>query len=608
MQIGRTMTDTLGAIDEASTPLLQELGHRRSVTDLLVDRAAEAPDHVAFRIRSAPITTREFETTVKQVAKGLIAHGVTAGDTLAIHGATAYEWAVADFAATWVGAIVVPIFDSASPTQVRHIMADAKVRWAFADSEEKRQTIADAIGRPFHETWQLDDASIRALIEDGAHVAEDELDTRRAAAGPDDIATLVYTSGTEGLPKGVILTHRNLIGQILNIGADYAEIVHDQGSTLIFLPLAHVLARALQLICIAQGMTISYEADPKNAIGALAEVRPTFLVVVPRILEKIRERLAGAADAKRLGWLWRDAEATGIAWGRHLERRQTDSTLTPPRTLAVKHRLYDRLFYRKVRSLLGGRIDFLLSGAAPLGATVNLLFRGMGIEVIEGYGLTETTAPLAGNRPGNNYAGTVGPPSPGHTIRISPDGEVLARGIGVSPGYFREEHNRDAFIDGFLRTGDLGRLDKDGRLTITGRIRDTIVTAGGKTIAPLRWQSMVEENPLVAHALVVGDSRPYPAALILLDPDEAAYLDIVPPSGEATIVDREDLVARILPSIRHANLDVSSPERVKRFALVAADLSPGSDFVTPTMKLRRSRVLQDLAPLIETLYTHGHSV
>ncbi|WP_206680426.1 AMP-binding protein [Flaviflexus huanghaiensis] len=606
------MPDTLDTIQEASTPLLRELGHRRRITDLLVDRAAEAPDHIAFRLRGpdglTPVTTRQFEMSVKQLAKGLIAQGVQNGDVVAIHGSTGYEWALADFAATWIGAVVVPIFDSASPNQVEHIMVDAEVQWAFADTEENRQTIADAIGKPFHETWHMDEACFRALVEDGIHVTDEELERRRAVPGPDDVATLVYTSGTEGLPKGVVLTHRNLVGQILNVGADYAEIVHDQGSTLIFLPLAHVLARALQLICIAQGMTISYESDPKNAIGALTDVEPTFLVVVPRVLEKITERLGAAADEKKMGWLWRDAEKIGIAWGKHLEDLQAHPQRQPGRALALKHSLYDRLFYRKVRGLLGGRIDYLLSGAAPLSENINLLFRGMGLEVIEGYGLTETTAPLAGNRPGNSYAGTVGPPSPGHTVRISPEGEVLGRGIGVSPGYHRPEHNNDAFVDGFLRTGDLGRLDADGRLTITGRIRDTVVTAGGKTIAPLGWQNTVAENPLVAHAVVVGDSRPYPAALILLDPDEAAYRDILPPSGEAIVVDEEDLIARILPSIRHANLGVSGPERVKRFAVIAVDQSPGSDLVTPTMKLRRLSLIERLAHIVDDLYENGRSV
>ncbi|WP_220462710.1 AMP-dependent synthetase/ligase [Flaviflexus equikiangi] len=603
-------------VAEASTPALVDMAHRRNVTDLLVDRVAIAPEHHAFRIEKqgalVDVTTQEFYDLVTATARGLIAHGVRAGDRLAIHGATGYPWAVADMASFWVGAIVIPVFDSSSPEQVRQMMIDAEVQWAFADSEAKRRTIIDSgLDTERQVTaWDLSDDGIAEVGEAGASIDSATVEERRLSAGLDDTATMVYTSGTEGSPKGVVITHRNLMGQVLNIGADYSEVVHDRGSTLIFLPLAHVLARGLQLICIAAGMTISYEPDPKQAIAALSDIRPTFLVVVPRILEKVRERLAARAEEKKMGWLWRDAERTGIAWGSHLERLQHEPDAAPPRMLSLKKRLYDKLFYSKVRALMGGNIEYLLCGAAPLNASINRLFRGMGLEVIEGYGLTETTAPLTGNRPGHNYAGTVGQPGPGHTVRISPEGEILASGIGVSPGYYRDHHNEGAFVDGFLKTGDLGHLDDEGRLTITGRIRDTVVTAGGKTIAPQGWQARVEENPLVAHAVVVGESRPYPAALIFLDPEEAAKQGISSPdeATETSQVTREDLIARILPSIRLANLSVSAPEQIKRFKVLLSDLNPGGDFVTPTMKLRRSRVIQALSNVIDDLYKNGSSV
>ena len=596
-------------LPEATTPLLVEMEHRINITDLLVDRVSEAPEHAAFRLRRGDdlvdVTTREFHELVTSTAKGLIAHGVRLGDTLAIHGATGFAWAVADMAALWAGAVVVPVFDTSSAEQVSLIMDDAGVNWALADTEEKRLTISDSA--PGVTTWDLSESGLSLLVAAGRSISDEELEQRRLSAGLDDTATLVYTSGTEGAPKGVIITHRNLIGQVLNIGADYADLVHERGSTLIFLPLAHVLARGLQLICIAAGMTISYEADPKNAIAALTDVKPTFLVLVPRVLEKIREHLAGAAKEKKMGWVWQAAEKTGIAYGRYLEEKQHNPQLKPSTVLTLKHRLYDRLFFARVRELLGGRIDYLLCGAAPLNANLNLLFRGMGLEVIEGYGLTETTAPLTGNRPGSNYSGTVGRPGPGHTVRIAPDGEILAQGIGVSPGYRRSVHNTDVFVDGSMRTGDLGFLDEHGRLTITGRIRETVVTAGGKTISPQRWQSSVEENPLVAHAVVVGDSRPYPAALIFLDPEEAAKQGITSDDESDVPRTRDDLIARILPSIRRANLSVSAPEQIERFKVFLTDLRPGGDFVTPTMKLRRSRVVQKLSAIIDDLYGNGRS-
>lgn len=592
-------------LTEASTPPLADFGTYRNIVDLITERGEVAPNHIAFRIKQngalVDVTTEDFVSTVRAVAKGLIAQGVQAEDRIAIQGATSYSWTIADIASLWAGAIVVPIFDTSSPDQVQHILRSSNSVAAFAGTEEQRRGIASQIGKKI---WSLDEHGMSALKAAGQHVTDEQLDERRVGVNLDDVATLVFTSGTEGMPKGAIITHRNLIGQVLNIGADYGELVHDRGSTLIFLPLAHVLARGLQLICLTAGMRISYEADPAQAVGALTTLRPTFLVVVPRVLERIRDRIAEQARSKRLGWVWRDAEQTAIAWGRMLEERQ-HMTANPSRSLKLRHATYDRLFFAKVRDLVGGQIDYLLSGAAPLDSNLNLLFRGMGLEVIEGYGLTESTAPLTGNRPGNNYAGTVGPPTPGHTVRISPEGEVLARGIGISPGYDGID-NSTTMVDGFIRTGDLGTLDSEGRLTITGRLSETIVTSGGKTIAPQKWESNVAQDPLVAHAVMVGDSRPYPGALIFLDQEEAAKHGITS-TNDGQFLD-STIPASILTAIRRANQQVAAPERVKRIKILLMDMAPGSDFVAPTMKLRRSRVIQKLSASIDELYERGMSV
>lgn len=592
-------------LTEASTPPLADFGTYRNIVDLIAERGEVAPNHIAFRIKQngalVDVTTEEFVSTVRAVAKGLVAQGVQAEDRIAIQGATSYSWTIADIASLWAGAIVVPIFDTSSPAQVQHILRSSNSVAAFAGTEEQRRGIASQIGKKI---WSLDEHGMSALKAAGQHVTDEQLDERRVGVNLDDVATLVFTSGTEGMPKGAIITHRNLIGQVLNIGADYGELVHDRGSTLIFLPLAHVLARGLQLICLTAGMRISYEADPAQAVGALTTLRPTFLVVVPRVLERIRDRIAEQARSKRLGWVWRDAEQTAIAWGRMLEERQ-HMTANPSRSLKLRHATYDRLFFAKVRDLVGGQIDYLLSGAAPLNSNLNLLFRGMGLEVIEGYGLTESTAPLTGNRPGNNYAGTVGPPTPGHTVRISPEGEVLARGIGISPGYDGID-NSTTMVDGFIRTGDLGTLDSEGRLTITGRLSETIVTSGGKTISPQKWESNVAQDPLVAHAVMVGDSRPYPGALIFLDQEEAAKHGITS-TNDGQFLD-DTIPASILTAIRRANQLVAAPERVKRIKILLMDMAPGSDFVTPTMKLRRSRVIQKLSASIDELYERGMSV
>ncbi len=610
------MTEHLG---EASTPARIEPDPRHTVTDLLLTRVAQAPAHPAFRVRTGygptgetvtDVSTEDYRALVVAVAKGLLAAGVRAGDTIGIQGPTGYPWAVADLACLWVGAVVVPIFDSAADDQVGYVVQNARMAWAFAGTAGQRATLQAALGGSPRAgaVWALDftPAGMGGLIDAGRGVSDALLDERRAVIDPDAPATLVYTSGTEGHPKGVVITHRNLVGQVLNIGAEYDDVVHPGGRTLIFLPLAHVLARGLQLICLAGGMTISYEADPTRAVTALATVHPTFLVVVPRVLQKIRERIRATATSKRLGWLWRQAERTAIAYGRVLQ----EPGETPGLALRLRRGLYDRLFFARVRALLGGDLDYILCGAAPLGEDLGLLFRGMGVEIVEGYGLTETTAPLTGNRPGDNRCGTVGRPEPGHTVRISAEGEVLARGVGVSPGYWDAADNEGTFVDGFLRTGDLGSLDADGRLTITGRLKEVIVTAGGKTISPQGWQRDVEAEPLVGHAVVVGEGRPHAAALIFLDRDELDRQGL----GEQFVpgllwpITEPRILTQLVPVLERANARVSGPEQVKRYAVYSADLAPGGELVTSTMKLRRAKLLAQMGPAIDDLYARGREL
>lgn len=605
---------------EVSTPARIVDDPRRIVSDLLIARVEQAPRHPAFRVRVDPqlsedpdrdVSTEEFHALVVAVAKGLVAMGVRRGDTVGIQGPTGYPWAVADMACLWVGAVVVPLFDSAAADQVGYAVTNARMAWAFASTPAQRAVLRGHRppgGDPLT-VWSLGFGpdGMGLLIDAGRAVEDAELEQRRTTITAQDDATLVYTSGTEGHPKGVRITHANLVGQVLNIGAEYADVVREDGRTVIFLPLAHVLARGLQLICLAGGMTISYEADPGRAVAALAKVHPTFLVVVPRVLQKIAERIAATAQAKHLGWLWRRAERTAIAYGRHV---QSAPTARPPVGLRLRWRLYDRLFYARVRELMGGSLDYVLCGAAPLGAELGLLFAGMGVPIIEGYGLTETTAPLTGNRPGDQRAGTVGRPEPGHTVRISAEGEILARGVGVSPGYWDPRDDQDAYVDGFLRTGDLGSFDADGRLVITGRLKDVIVTAGGKTISPQGWQSDAEAEALIAHAVVVGDSRPYPAALIFLDQDELDRQGLgahaVP--GLLWPVSEPRVLARIDAAVERANARVSGPERVKRYAAYSVDLVPGGAWVTPTMKLRRAHLLAAMASQVDALYAQGREL
>lgn len=615
---------------ESTTPALASVDGYRNVTDLLIRRAAEAPVHIAFEVvgsnPSEPwrqVTTRAYLEEVSQLAKGMMAAGVAAGDAVAIMAPTRYEWAVADLAAWFAGAVVVPIYETSSPSQVDAIVADAEIvlaiggtlahatllRAALAASASKADSGARSIG-----VWTMDAAAgdtsgtLTELVALGKSITDTELDHRRLLASPSDPATIVYTSGTTGDPKGAVLTHQNFLGQVLNIAAAYKEIVNENGNTVIFLPLAHVLARGLQLICLASGMRIAHLADPSTVVATLGTLRPTFLVVVPRVLQKIQAAAAGKAEAKGLSKVWAKAHGTAVEWGRRAE--QADAGIRQQNLgLRVRQALFDAVFFRKLRAVMGGQVSYILSGGATLDPELSLFFRGIGVPVIEGYGLTETTAPLTGNLPGSILSGTVGRPLPGLTVRISDEGEVLAQGIGVFSGYRNPDHNTGAFVDGFFRTGDLGRLDDHGRLVLEGRIKDIIVTSTGKTIVPTRWESAVEASPLVSHAVMVGEGKPYLSALLVLDTDEtriwATARGLSIPSEPATdLRDVTDprLREHLQTIVTAANGLVSRSEQVRRFSLVFADLED-RELVTPTMKLKRRVVLNRASTALDSLYS-----
>ncbi|ABK02341.1 AMP-dependent synthetase and ligase [Arthrobacter sp. FB24] len=618
---------------ESTTPLLVEPSVHRNATELLMHRFRTAPDHVAFEVRAANaaitepwrrVTTRQFVDEVRALAKGLIAVGLQPGESLAIMSPTRYEWALADMAAWFAGAVVVPIYETSAAPQVAAILGDAAVRLAIAGTAGHAVLLErgfEQAGMPALGVWTMDacpGADLADLVVRGAGISDAAVEERRLLADLDSVATIVYTSGTTAAPKGALITHGNFVGQVLNVGAAYTEVVREGGNTIIFLPMAHVLARGLQLICLANGMRIAHLSDPRDVVPALGVLRPTFLVVVPRVLQKIQASAAGAAAKKRLGRVWASAQRTAVAWGRFAEARDADPAAKAGPGLRLRHALYDRLFYARLRKLMGGRLDYLLSGAAALDAELSLFFRGLSLPVIEGYGLTETTAPLTGNMPGAIVSGSVGVPMPGTTVRISEQGEVLARGVGVFAGYRKPSDNTDAFAEGFFRTGDLGRLDATGRLTLTGRLKDVIVTAGGKTISPAIWEGYVEGDPLVAHAVMVGEGKPYLGGLVLLDPESVAawaaregIADLaglrIPDDGGAVQVDDARLLAAIGSAVSAANAKIAQSEQVRRFVLLLTDLSEASGIVTPTMKLKRTAFAERTRHIVETLYAQPRS-
>lgn len=595
-----------------------------NVTSLLHDRVRTAPDHAAVDMLDADgrwqrLSTAAFESRVREVAKGLIAVGLPAGARVAIMASTRLEWAVVDMAVWYAGGVVVPIYDTAAADQVRGAVADAQVCAAFAGSDEQASLLEaalDARGGGSLGVWRIG-ASARddrwpvldELVQTGGTVSDAMLDRRRDAAGPDDVATIVYTSGTGGSPKGALITHGDLVGKVRSVTESYREVVHPGGSTIIVLPLAHVLARGLQLLCLSVGMRVAYVPDPAELGPAMAALRPTFLVLVPRALQKIRAAAGAAAQEHRLGWLWRRAERHAVTWGQHLEDGDQGAGSAPARRTRIAHRVFDLLFYRRLRARLGSRVDYLLSGGAPLPVEDSLFFRGIGLPVIEGYGLTETTAPLTGNLPGRIRSGTVGPPLPGCEVRIADDGEVLARGVGVVRGYQDPSHDAARFVDGWLRTGDLGEIDDAGHLVLRGRADDMITTATGKSIQPLAWEAEAESDPLIAQAVVIGDGRPFLSAVLVLEADSpelrrlapAARLED-PPPGTVRTISADGLTAHLDHVVSHVNQRFSRPEQVRRFIAVVLERSTFAALFTPTQKLKRRVAKRLFADAIDDIY------
>lgn len=605
---------------ETTIALMAERTDLRSVPDLLGARAAINPDHVAFARwidgEVHDVTIAQFREQVHDLAGGLIAAGVKPGDRVAIMSETCYEWALADFAIWAAGGVVVPIYDTASIPQVERIVSECGVRVAFASDGSHRDVLAHAL--PGIAVWTFDanpGHDLAALERLGSGVDEVEIERREQLAGPDDLASIVFTSGTTGRQKGVRITHGNFVRLVVQVTQAYGEVVHDRATTIILLPLAHVLAQGLQLVSVYAGMKIVHVGDPKSAVAAMGEVRPTFMVVVPRILEKIRVAARAKAQESKVGSVFAVADRTAIAWGEHLERTQDQPDLRPSRWLVLRHRLFERLFYGRLRALMGGRLDYLLSGASALDPSVGNFFRGVGIPVIEGYGLTETTAPITGNRPGTMRAGSVGIPIPGSSVRISDEGEVLVRGVGVSPGYLNPKDDGESYTDGFYRTGDVGRLDQDGFLYIQGRLKNIIVTASGKNIAPEPWEAVVATDPIVSEAIMVGEGKPYAAAVILLDAEQAAawarrrgsaelaqQLEAAPTTRDGIRIDDEGIRAHIQRTVDGANAAVSRAEQVRRFIVLMAVPSEDDRTLTPTLKLRRTEFLNTVAHHVHQLY------
>ena len=598
-----------------SVPALTEIPASASLADIVVTRAERRPGEVMLRRRTGPgewqdVSASAFRAEVEAVAAGLVAAGLEPGDRVGLMSATRYEWTMIDYAIWTAGGVTVPVYETSSAEQVEWILGDSGARGVFAETDAHAATIASAADRlPGLDlgTWKFDElGKLSAQTSGDSPGAAADLASRRTLRGAADLATIVYTSGTTGRPKGCELTHGNLLADVRNaVAGPLASVLSEPGaSTLLFLPLAHSFARIIQIGCMESGAVLGHYADTRTLAAGLAEFRPTFLLAVPRVFEKVfstAQQQAAAAPAKAR--IFKAAVGTAEAWS----RADGDGTRGPG--LRLRHALYDRLVYAKLRQAVGGQVRYAVSGGAPLGDRLGHFFRGVGIPVLEGYGLTESSAAATVNRPDWQRIGTVGQPIPSVSVRIAEDGEILLSGPTMFSGYWRnaEATAADLEPDGWLHTGDLGSLDEAGFLSVTGRKKELIVTAGGKNVAPSVLEDRIRAHPLVSQAMVVGDQKPYIACLITLDDEAfARWKDQhgkPPGASPADLASDPDLLAELQAAVDDANLAVSRAESIRRFTVLAADFTEASGHITPSLKVRRAQVAKDFAAEIESLYS-----
>ena len=598
-------------MDEFRTPALIEPDPTENLNDLLAARVAATPDRTVVERRLVPdgpwlpLTAREFDAEVVALAKGLVARGVEPGDRVGIFSRTRYEWTLLDWACWAAGAVPVPLYETSSAEQVLWILTNSGVSLLVAESAAHAATVAEVrVDAPsVREVLVIDDGAIATLLESGRDVPDSEIARRRHLAQLDDLATIIYTSGTTGRPKGAELTHGNFSVLTRNAVGRLGEVVNTPGSrTLLFMPLAHVFARFVEVLCIPGGAVLGHTSDTKNLVADLGSFKPTFILSVPRVFEKVynsAEQKAASSPAKLKIFRW--AAATAITYSRAL-----DTAGGPSTGLRLQHRLADRLVYGKLRAALGGRAEWAISGGAPLGERLGHFYRGLGLHVLEGYGLTETTAPATVNLPASTKIGTVGPPLPGHAVRIAEDGEIELMGPNVFRGYYgNEAATAEAFHDGWFRTGDLGSLDEQGFLRITGRKKEIIVTAAGKNVAPAVLEDRLRSHPLISQVVVVGDARPFIGALVTLDPEGLPGWLATHGHAHLTLEEARTspaVLESIEKAVERANRAVSRAESIRKFRILPGDLTIANGYLTPKLSIRRTEVIKDFAADIDALY------
>lgn len=583
-----------------------------NTTDFVLRQAKLDANPALFSRRNADnvwidISAKEFLADVQLLAKGLIASGIEVGDRVGIMARTRYEWTLVDFAIWFAGAVSVPIYETSSPSQVAWNLADSGAVAVVAESSSHENVIRQAVHAEGLESlknvWQMDGFGLDVLREAGAGVDDDTLEVRRTSNGLDDVATIIYTSGTTGRPKGCMLTHHNFVELSENALAVLGKEVVPPGSqTIMFLPLAHVFARYISILAVAGGAKVGHTPDIKNLLGDLQDFKPTFILAVPRVFEKVYNSAALKAEGDGRGKIFATAAQTAIDYSKASQQGKV------PFVLKAKHAIFDKLVYGKLRDAMGGQVRHAVSGGGPLGERLGYFFQGIGLQILEGYGLTETTAPITVNRPERIKIGTVGTPLPGNSVRIADDGEILVQGVCVMKGYFgREDLTEEAFTEGWFRTGDIGELDDQGFLKITGRKKEIIVTASGKNVAPALLEDQIRADAIVSQCLVIGDNQPFIAAIVTIDeealPQWGKQHGLPAGISVADAAKNSIVIAAVQTAVDKANTSVSHAEAIKSFRIVDTDFTESSGHLTPSLKVKRGQVMKDFTAVVEEIYS-----
>lgn len=594
-------------MNEISTPAIVPTATAGNLTNLIAERAWFEPERVTMSRPLGdgwqPVSAREVEEEVRATAKGLVAAGIQIGDRVAIMARTRYEWTILDFAIWYAGGCVVPIYETSSAEQVDWILNDSGAVGLIVETPTHKELVSTVLPSHTKHVWVMTEDVLATLRNAGTNISDEEIERRRNALVPSSLATLIYTSGTTGRPKGVQLTHSNFLSECGNVVEGASDLfLKPGGSTLLFLPVAHVFGRMVQIGAIRAGLHLAHCSDPVGRLQPdLASFKPTFVLAVPRIFEKIYNGAEAKAEAAGKGKIFRKAAEVAIAYSEAQDKRGFNPLLT------LKHALFDKLVYSKIRAAMGGSVEAAISGGAPLGVRLGHFYRGAGITILEGYGLTETTAGATLNLTNHLRVGSVGRPIPGNAVKIAEDGEVLLSGPIVMRGYWQNDAaNQEVFDGQWFKSGDLGRLDDEGYLYITGRKKELIVTAGGKNVAPAVLEDRLRAHPLVSQCMVVGDNQPFIASLITVDQDMLkGWIAANNKSGATldTLRNDPDLIAVIQTAVDEANKAVSKAESIRKFTILPSDFTIAGGQLTAKLSLKRHVIAEQYAAEIAALFT-----